>query len=231
MIDGERLLGALIKQGLTGSRSSRRRRSSSGLESLLGSPGKVALGMGALGVAIAAFEHFTQSSSGGGSQPSPPASHTAGRKAPPPPPGSPEPDARTAPTPPPVPGGTPAVERAISDQQLLLIRAMIASANADGIIDESERAAIVNYLEEAGLNKEERDFIEQELASPKSLDWLLPQVKDEEVANQFYAVSLLAVEVDSEAERAYLRYLRARLGVDDKTAQGLHDQFGLPLEQ
>ncbi len=226
MIDGERLLGGLLKQGLRGTRSSGRRRS--GLDSLFGSTTNTMLGMGALGIAIAAFEHFTKGSSSSSSQTVPPPSRPTGNKPPPPPPGALD-VSETATAPPPVPEATVG-DQAETDEPVLLIRAMIAAANADGQIDGNEMGAIINYLEEAGMTGEERDFIEKELASPKSIDSILPQVQGEDLANQIYAVSLLAIEVDTKAERDYLRYLQARLGISDQTARELHGQFELPEE-
>ena len=226
MIDGERLLGGLLKQGLRGTRSGRRR---SGLDSFFGSTTNTMLGMGALGIAIAAFEHFTKSPSGSSGQTAPPPSRPSGNKPPPPPPGSGA-GKETDSAPPPAPGATVSSQSETAGS-VLLIRAMIAAANADGQIDGNEMTAIINYLEEAGMTGEERDFIEKELASPKSIDSILPQVEGEELANQVYAVSLVAIELDTKAERAYLRYLQTRLGISDQIARELHGQFEVPAEE
>ena len=77
---------------------------------------------------------------------------------------------------------------------------MVAAANADGEIDSDEEKAILEYLEEGKLNAEEREFIHQLIASPPSIDSLIPKVTDEELARQVYAVSELAIEVDTQAE-------------------------------
>jgi len=95
---------------------------------------------------------------------------------------------------------------------------------------ENEMAEIINYLEAAGMTGEERNFIEKEFASPKSIDSILPQIQGEELANQIYAVSLLAIELDTKAERDYLRYLQARLGISDQVARELQRQFEVPAE-
>lgn len=225
MIDGERLLGGLLKQGLRGTRSGRRR---SGLDSLFGSTTNTMLGMGALGIAIAAFEHFAKSSSSSSGQTGPPPSRPIGNKPPPPPPGA-EAGNESSSVLPPVPGARVGSQGEMAEP-VLLIRAMIAAANADGKIDGNEMAAIINYLEEAGMTGEERNFIEKEFASPKSIDSILPQIQGEELANQIYAVSLLAIELDTKAERDYLRYLQARLGISDQVARELQRQFEVPAE-
>ena len=69
---------------------------------------------------------------------------------------------------------------------LLLIRAMIAAANADGEITAVERQRILGKLDEAGADPDDRRIIEQELQQPRSLDALLRDVTDPETAEQVY---------------------------------------------
>ena len=107
------------------------------------------------------------------------------------------------------------------EQALLLIRAMIAAANADGEISPGERQAILAKLDEAGAGPDERQVIEQELATPVSTDALVREVHDPQTAEQVYLASVLAIEPDSDAERSYLQYLAARLKLDPQRAQEL----------
>jgi uncharacterized membrane protein YebE (DUF533 family) len=112
---------------------------------------------------------------------------------------------------------------AMEDQQaLLLIRAMIAAANADGEISPEERQAILRKLDEAGAGPEERQLVERELASPMSTDALVREVRNEQTAEQVYLASALAIQPDTDAERSYLQYLAARLKLDPQRAQELH---------
>ncbi|HVJ62832.1 MAG TPA: DUF533 domain-containing protein, partial [Tahibacter sp.] len=113
MFDPERLLGQMLS-GSLGNLFGGRGRSLLGGD--LGS--KAALGMGALGVAIAAYEHYTE-----GRQ-APAATQSAGPPPPPPPAGGP---------PPPSPATRAiAVTTQTQDDALLLVRTMIAAAAADG---------------------------------------------------------------------------------------------------
>ena len=105
---------------------------------------------------------------------------------------------------------------------LLLIRAMIAAAAADGRIDDEERGRILFSLEQAGADAEDRRFVEQELAAPKPLDALLGEVRDQETAEQVYLASEMAIEIDSAAERSYLQYLAARLNLDPERVAALN---------
>jgi uncharacterized membrane protein YebE (DUF533 family) len=222
MFNAERLLGSLLSQalgqGLTG-RVSKSRRHSGGLKSMAGSlisQNKTVIGMGLIGLAVGAFEHFTQNKnpqasgyppSPGGSSPVAPMPQTAG--------GVPSHPAVNW-TPPPLPPN-PASETPRNEEALLLIRAMIAAANADHDVDDAERQAILGKVTASGLGGEERSFIEQELSNPLDLRTLVGQVKSPEMAEQVYAASMLALEVDSDAERNYLQHLAAALKLDAAT--------------
>ncbi|WP_246149076.1 tellurite resistance TerB family protein [Skermanella pratensis] len=94
---------------------------------------------------------------------------------------------------------------------LLLIRAMITAANADGQITPDEQQRILSSLDAAGAGPDDRRIVEQELRSPKPLDEILRQVNDPETAEQVYLASELAVQGGTETDRQYLSYLVSRL--------------------
>jgi len=173
---------------------------------------KFALGMGALGVAIAAFDHFMEQ------RQRPAGAPGSGPPTPPPDPSVAMPS--TAPPPPPGP-------TAPEGEAALLIRAMIAAAYADGELDEDEKAAIVERLGNAGLSPEERRFLSQEMERPLPLDGVVEGVGSPQQAEQVYAVSLLAIRVDSEAERSYLQELAGKLALPRTTVERLNAVFGV----
>jgi uncharacterized membrane protein YebE (DUF533 family) len=103
---------------------------------------------------------------------------------------------------------------------------MIAAANADGFLDDAERGRITSHLERAGLSDEERDFLRAEFDAPRPFDEIAAAATSREDAEQIYAVSLLAVEVDTEAERAYLEELRRALGIYPAEASAIARSVG-----
>ena len=105
---------------------------------------------------------------------------------------------------------------------LTLIRAMIAAANADGVIDQAERKNILERLQTVDLSPEEHSFIVQELLSPAKLETIVGGVASPELARQIYTVSLMAIEVDAEQEHHYMRMLANRLGLDASTVEQIH---------
>jgi uncharacterized membrane protein YebE (DUF533 family) len=121
------------------------------------------------------------------------------------------------------PAAVPAAADAMEDHKaLLLIRAMIAAANADGQITAVERQRILSKVEEAGADADDRRIIEQELQQPRSLDALLRDVTDPETAEQVYLASEMAIDAGSSAEKTYLQYLAARLNLPQDRVQELN---------
>ena len=174
MFNAERLLGSLLTnalgQGLTG-RASRAQRSGGGLKSMAGNligQNKAAIGMGLLGLAVGAFEHFTHNQNPQASG-NPPSSGSVNPVAPMPQTAGGVHSRPAVPwTPPPLPPN-PASEAPRNEESVLLIRAMIAAANADHAVDDAERQAILGKVTASGLGAEERSFIEQELSNPLDL--------------------------------------------------------------
>ena len=115
-----------------------------------------------------------------------------------------------------------AVESAGNPVAVLLIRAMIAAANADGLIDEAERTNILKQLQAVELSAEEQGFIVQELLSPADLETIVREVNSPDLARQVYTVSLMAMEVDTDKERQYMDTLASRLGLDESTVAQIH---------
>lgn len=104
---------------------------------------------------------------------------------------------------------------------------MIAAAAADGDIDDDERGKIMSKLEAVGLTEEERRFIQGELDSPSALEEILGQAGAPRMAEQVYAVSCLAITVDTEAERQYMDKLASGLGLDSAACARIRGNLGL----
>lgn len=98
---------------------------------------------------------------------------------------------------------------------LVLVRAMIAAARADGHIDEAERAKIHERLQMSGLNSDAAEFIDNELARPVDVDSLVKAAKTDPQKVELYTASRVTIDPDNRAERGYLDLLAGRLGLKD----------------
>lgn len=102
-------------------------------------------------------------------------------------------------------------------EALLIIRAMIAAARADGTIDAEERAAIAGQLDQAGLDDEARELVLREFANPATIPALTREITDPVLAAQVYAACVIAVGDASAAERAWLAELARATGLAAET--------------
>lgn len=101
-----------------------------------------------------------------------------------------------------------------NDQALRLVRAMVAAASSDGIVDETERHAIVGNLKAAGIEAEAAQFLESEFANPADPVTLAQGITNPEEAAQVYAAARLAIDPDTADEQAFLKALAGELHLD-----------------
>lgn len=222
MFDPERLLRQMVGGSLGGAFGGRRR-SSGGIGAALGA-NKAQLGLGLLGVAMAAYDHYSKSQASSTSNANP--LLPTGAVTP-----SPPPTVLPAAPPPPPPGpSAPTRAQPMLDlhrqEAALMVRAMIAAAAADGLIDTTERERIVERARAAGDDPDTLGYLEAELARPTTRDELIAQTP-RSLAEPVYAASLLAIAVDSDAERSYLDGLARGLGISDDRRGELHAQVGM----
>lgn len=116
-----------------------------------------------------------------------------------------------------MPKGNEADERA-----RLLVTAMISAAKADGYIDQAEQKKIFERLDSVALDAEAKAYVMDLLRAPLDLDGIVRGASQPEVATEVYAASLLAIDPDHPAEKAYLQMLAARLGLADDLVQQIH---------
>ena len=132
-----------------------------------------------------------------------------------------------------VPLGLQEPQSAAERQQLeqnseIVLKAMINAAKADGQIDQGEMQRIVGKLQESGMGKEAQQYVLTEMTKPLDTQALLAAAKGQPAfAAQIYAASLLAIEVDTPAEKKYLDQLAAGLGIKPEVTQRIKDMVGL----
>ena len=102
-------------------------------------------------------------------------------------------------------------EVATNELSLTLVRAMIAAARSDGRLDAQESQAIFQKIEALGLDAESQNLLVQEMGHPVDVDAIVNSATSPEVAAEIYIASLMAVDVDTPAEKSYLGMLAARL--------------------
>jgi uncharacterized membrane protein YebE (DUF533 family) len=118
-------------------------------------------------------------------------------------------------------------EKTVEDMATLTIRAMINATKADGRIDPQEAQRLVGKMQEDGITEEERQFVLTEMQKPMETDAIVRAVPNEQAAAQLYAASLMAIEVDTDAEQRYLQELASKLGLNHHAVNYLHQAVGV----
>lgn len=98
---------------------------------------------------------------------------------------------------------------------LVIVRAMVAAARADGHIDEAERNRIADKLHLSGIGEEAEAFLFAELERPVDIDALVAAAQTDAQKVELYTASRIAIEPKTRAERGYLDMLAGRLRLPD----------------
>ena len=110
-------------------------------------------------------------------------------------------------------------------QAELMIKAMINAAKADGRVDREEQQKIVDRL--GDVTRDELAFVQRELGAPLDTQDFIRSVP-RGMEPQVYAVSLMAIDLDSNPEAQYLHQLAQGFGLSADACNQIHEQLGAP---
>jgi uncharacterized membrane protein YebE (DUF533 family) len=116
-------------------------------------------------------------------------------------------------------------EREETLEAAVLLRCMIQAAKADGDLDQDEKAKLMEAVGDA--SKAEIDFVNAELSAQMDVDGLARQIPNG-MEEKAYLVSLMAINLDEQAEAEYLHRLATALELSPEDVNRLHDQLEAP---
>jgi len=117
----------------------------------------------------------------------------------------------------------------VSRRALLLTRAMIQAAKADGVVDQQELQRIMGKLDDHGQDGQAREFVASEMRRPIDIGGLVRDVATPQEAAEVYAASLMAIEVDTQAERDYMADLAGALKLPHSVVSQIHSTLGIAV--
>jgi len=124
---------------------------------------------------------------------------------------------------PPLPGG--AAAPGVDAEALRLVQLAISAANADGVMGDKERAAVLQQAQSASVG----DVVERELNHRRPLAEIVAGVTDEAQGATLYVLAFTVLRADEQltgAERIYLAQLAHLLNLDPATVQQLEKDTG-----
>jgi uncharacterized membrane protein YebE (DUF533 family) len=116
-------------------------------------------------------------------------------------------------------------QKEAATQAEILIRAMINAAKADGSIDRKEQEKVIARLGE--ITQAEADFVRAEFNAPLDVNAFINSIP-RGMEEQVYAVSLTAIDLDTNKEAKYLQELAKGFRIQAETANQIHEQLGAP---
>lgn len=122
----------------------------------------------------------------------------------------------------PVPGVPDVPAIAAEDREsVLMLRAMIAAAKADGLVDAEERGRIAGQLEEAGLGAAARAAVLAEFERGATAAALAREAADPMLAAQVYAAAVAGAGSIEGAERGWLDDFAKALRLDRAATEAI----------
>ena len=108
----------------------------------------------------------------------------------------------------------PSQQQQASDAEIILT-AMIDAAKADGQVDPQEINKIMANLQSSGIGQDGVNYVISKLQEPMETAKIVAAVRGRpDLAAQVYSASLMAIEVDTEAEKRYLDKLAKAMGLN-----------------
>jgi hypothetical protein len=113
----------------------------------------------------------------------------------------------------------------VNDKALILVQAMINAAKSDGQIDQAEQQTILQRFE--GSSSEAIQFLREEFRKPLDVRQFASTVPLG-METQVYAMSLMAINLDSGDEAKYLMDLSQALRISAEDREQLHQRYNAP---
>ena len=107
-------------------------------------------------------------------------------------------------------------DEAANKRSMLLLKAMIAAAKADGHIDAGEMWDINQKIADFGLTGDVAGFVQAEIAKPTTPAQFAELAENPEMASEIYLISSMLIDKENDMEGAYLDELVAALKLPDE---------------
>lgn len=112
-------------------------------------------------------------------------------------------------------------------RDLLVLRAMITAAYADGHVDTDERVRVYQRVKALDLSHAEKGLLMEEISQPLELYQLVQQVSDRALATEVYLAAALVADTPSPAHRLFLQDLAEQLALPQALVRTIGQQAGV----
>ena len=110
----------------------------------------------------------------------------------------------------------------------IILTAMIDAAKADGQVDSAELSRIMDTMKSSGIGQEGMNYVIAKLQGPMETAKIVAAVNGRpDLAAQVYSASLMAIDVDTDAEKMYLDKLAKAMGLSPAVVRNIEQLTGM----
>jgi uncharacterized membrane protein YebE (DUF533 family) len=103
---------------------------------------------------------------------------------------------------------------------------MVMAAQADGQLDQAEQDRIIQQLQP--LDQNETNFLRRQLNTRHDMEAFVREIPNG-MEYEVYSISLMAINLDTNAEARYLRALGECMRLQPHEVNSIHQRMGAPL--
>ena len=115
---------------------------------------------------------------------------------------------------------------AAKERSIVILRAMIGAAKADGAIDATEQATIMEQIKASGLEDSASEVLMAEMQKPLSASEIAAMADSPEMGVELYLASMVVTGEKNADEQKYLSDLASELKLDPQLVQNLRSEIG-----
>lgn len=106
---------------------------------------------------------------------------------------------------------------------LAVVRTMLSSAYADGVLDAHEQKIVDSALDKADLTADERTMLKNEIPEEETLRLIAAAARTPQHAAELYAAAVVSAGELNDRETTFLTKLAARLGLNSEESKAIRD--------
>lgn len=109
-------------------------------------------------------------------------------------------------------------------RNVALIRAMVAAAKADGHVDEAEKKAMLELVDQQQFDEETLAFLKKQISSDVTVAEIAALADSPEAASEMYLACRIVIDQSNDDEKAWLASLSSELKLSAELIAGLEEE-------
>ncbi len=110
-------------------------------------------------------------------------------------------------------------------RNIALVRAMVAAAKADGHVDEAERQAMLEQVDQQQFDAETLDFLKKQITTDVTVAELAALSDSPETASEMFVACSMVIDKQNPQEKAWLESLSSELKLSEELVESLQEKL------